>query len=406
MQIYDNLTVQPIGPSGLLAAQTSAWQVGQLLAATVVEALGAGQLSLRINGQLLTAQTQLALKPGATLTLQVMSSGEQPTLAVVESPVEPDTQLQAWRVALPLQEPLPPLLNTVVALASAPEGSPTTPGQAIASIAGQILGSLSDIQAVVHPSGLKAAIVNSGLFLETRLSAAADEGRDAAGIAVTDFKAGLLRLASALRAAATAPALVETDPGGGTVPTGRSAAVPAQSSTPAAALTQGSASALPGLQHPIDASAQALIRQTGAALARLQLNQLSSLPAEHGGTSIWALDLPVHCQDHIDVLRLRVEADERRGGPEGPRSWSVVLDLEPSNLGPVHARLTLNGVQVSTTVWAERPDTAALFANHLDELRVSMAHAGLAVATIGCYCGKAPAPGHSRMPDNLLDTRA
>ena len=430
MQISDNLTIRPTGPSGLLAAQTSAWQVGEILSATVVESLGSGQVSMRINGQLFTAQTSLTVKPGATLALRVVSSGEQPTLAVAPSTAEQDPQLQAWRIALPLQEPLQPLLDVVAAFASDTAESTGTPAQGIARIAGQILGGLPDVQEVAHPAGLKTAVLNSGLFLESRLLAAANEGGGAASVSVTDFKAGLLRLAGALRESAAAPAAAGSESGGSALPTARAAAVPARDSMQAAPLAQNSlpaagSTSLPGrssitntppgqnsasaslpLQLPPDLTGKAPVHQAEAALARLQMNQLSSLPAEHGGTPMWVLDLPVRREDQVDVLRLQVEADDRRDRPQELRSWSVSLGLEPGNLGPVHVRLTLHGGQISATVWAERPDTAALFAIHLEDLRAGMTHAGLAVGAMGCYCGKAPAPARVRMPEKLLDTRA
>ncbi|MHB8346445.1 MAG: flagellar hook-length control protein FliK [Acidiferrobacterales bacterium] len=441
MQISDNLSVQPAGSPGQPEILTAAWQVGQILDATVVDTPGPGQISLRIGGQLLIAQSQMTVQPGTVLALRVVSGGEQPTLAVATTPAGPDPQLQAWRVALPLQEPLPPLLNTVAVLASTQEQSSVTPGPAFSNIAGQVLGSLPDTQAVAHPAGLKAAMLNSGLYLESRLLAAANEAGGASGIALTDLKAGLLRLASALRAATAAdplPAGTESDasipppehgiaaPVGNTpqaaspvkntaqaVPlvqnsmaTADNAAPPVQNAAAKAPFVQNTASTSPLLQQLPVPSAQTPLRQVEAALARLQMNQLSSLPAGHGGTPMWIFDLPVRHNDQIDVLRLQVEADDRHDGRHESRSWSVTLDLEPSNLGPVHARVTLNGDQISTTVWAEQPDTAALFTGHLDELRASMTRAGLTVAAMGCFCGKAPASGNARMPEKLLDTRA
>ncbi len=430
MQISDNLTIRPTGPSGLLAAQTSTWQVGEILSATVAEALGSGQVSMRINGQLFTAQTSLTVKPGATLTLRVVSVGEQPTLAVAPSTAEQDPQTQAWRVVLPLQEPLQPLLDVVAALANDTAESTATPAQVVFRIAEQILTSLPDVQEVARPAGLKTAVLNSGLFLESRLLAAANESGSAAGISVADFKAGLLRLTSALRESTTDPAAAGSEFGGSALPPARGDAVPARGSMQAAPLVQNSlpsvsntsllvqssittkppgqnsVSASPPLQLPPDLTGKAPVHQVEAALARLQMNQLSSLPAEHGGTPMWVIDLPVRREDRVDVLRLQVEADDRRGHSQELRSWSVSLGLEPSNLGPVHVRLTLHGGQISATVWAERPDTAALFAIHLEELRAGMTQAGLAVGAMGCYCGKAPASAHVRMPEKLLDTRA
>ncbi len=293
-------------------------------------------------------------------------------------------------------------------------------------------------------------MLNSGLYLESRLLAAANEPGGAAGVALTDLKAGLLRLASALRAAGADLFPAGTESGTSIPGLEQGFAAPVQNSAQAAALVKYTALTVPSgqdtpptappvqnsmatadgaeppvqipasgtpsvpdtgfatplLQHLPVFSAPLQLRQVEAALARLQMNQLSSLPAEHGGTPMWIFDLPMRRNDQMDVLRLQVEADDQRNGQQELRSWSVTLDLEPNNLGPVHARVTLIGGQISTTVWAEHPDTAALFTGHLDELRGSMTRAGLTVAAMGCFCGKAPTPRNARMPEKLLDTHA
>lgn len=429
MQISDNLTVQPAtGTSGPVLAQTRAWEVGQLLSATALGNLGPGQISLRIAGQSLTAQTRLAVEPGTTLTLRVVAAGEQPTLAVVSPAAESDPQLQAWRTALPLQEPLPPLLDAVVALAGGASTAepPVSPAPAIAKIARQVLGGLADVQTVARPAGLKKAILDSGLFLEARLSAAA-KGGDTTGITITDLKAGLLRLANALQETPTAPIptaeAIAQEPPGATVQVPADTRPTAQAGDPAPAIgspgqaTHYSSSAASAARDSMvasslqratsasDPSPQNPIRQVEAALARLQMNQLSSLPTGSGEALIWAIDLPIRLEDRVDVLRLRVEGEDRRGHPKGSFAWSVSLDLEPNGLGSVQARLTLLDRQISANVWAERPQTAALFATHLDELRDGMTRAGLTIAAMGCYCGKAPQIGAGRMPEKLVDTR-
>ena len=216
-------------------------------------------------------------------------------------------------------------------------------------------------------------------------------------------------LGRALRAAAALPA-------GGSAPT-PPAAPPA---APASALARVLLTTGLGLPHPpppplrgqpplpqarTTASLQSLppapvlrtelLQQAEASVARLQLHQLASLPQPGRDTGMeWLLDLPVRRGEETDVWSLGIRRDEDRGGREAERQgplWTVQLAFDLPGLGPMQARVSLRGEQVSTWFWATREETLPLLRAHLQDLRRELETNGLRVAELHCLRG--PMPG-------------
>jgi hypothetical protein len=152
-----------------------------------------------------------------------------------------------------------------------------------------------------------------------------------------------------------------------------------------------------------------LLQQAEASLARLQLNQLASLPQGRDTGLEWLLDLPVRRGEETDIWSLGIRRDEGEDGrdPEqqGPL-WTVQLAFDLPGLGPMQARVSLRGEQVSTWFWATREETMPLLQDHLRELRRELEASGLRVGELHCLRG--PMPGNagaaqSRRP--ILDER-
>ncbi len=86
--------------------------------------------------------------------------------------------------------------------------------------------------------------------------------------------------------------------------------------------------------------------------------------------------------------------------------WKVDLafDLEP--LGPlqVHAQL-LRGT-LSSQLWAERPDSAALIEHELGYLRERLIACGLAVGELACSHGAPPSGPRTALEQRWIDENA
>jgi len=185
------------GLPGLSATSTPAaqpqWQTGQLLQATVTES-GIGKVLLAIGNRQVSAQTSLPLEKGQQLALQVRSLGEQPVLKIISALQEPPLASMV-RLLLPRQAPFTPLLANMSQLARLP--NPPTP-PLLNELVRSTLRQMPDIQTVSTQQGLKKAIGDSGIFLESRL--VQSTGTPAAPAAIqSDFKANLLRLVQLVR---------------------------------------------------------------------------------------------------------------------------------------------------------------------------------------------------------------
>jgi hypothetical protein len=143
------------------------------------------------------------------------------------------------------------------------------------------------------------------------------------------------------------------------------------------------------------------------ALARIQLNQLASLPQDDGARLCWQLELPLRLGQELHDWGIRVERDATGGGRgEAAASWTVRLafDLEP--LGPVQVRVRLEAGGVSGTFRAERGETVGLIDGRLDLLRRRLEAVGLEVTGLSSLRGlvRPPTPSFRDVP--LVDETA
>lgn len=346
-----------------------AWQVGQLLAATVESVAPSGQVRLRIHNQSLTAQSQLNLRPGQQLQLEVLRAGAQPVLKLQAPAAADDIGTQALRQALPRQLPITPLLSQLSTLAA---GVPNAKADAPSTAWQSLWQSLSSSQSLSQASGLKQAILNSGLFLEARLASGQTQNIG------QDFKAQLLRLVARL--------------GDGT--TSVRGAPPAEAAARQAAAADAA--------EFVD---KALLAQAQGSLARVQSAQLHQLAEPNTQGMQWSLEIPARHERGAHLVRLDIERDAQAPEQGAAPRFSVQLSLDLPGLGPVHARLGLSGQSVDLSLWAEHADTVELFGRQLNELRTALQTAGLDVARLSCQQGGAPPRRSSTLPP-LLDTRA
>lgn len=341
--------------------------VGQVLQAKVVGRSTDGTVTLRDNrGIQMAAHSTLAFKPGEQLTLRVESLGRQPVLRVLTQPSGDAVELQALRHILPRQQPLAPLMNQLRAVSQDSASLGFQPSQELSVTARQVHALVRPLSDVLVPARLQQAVLNSGLFLESRL--AAGGGATERWSVTQDLKGGLLRLS----------AVLENHPNAATSSTQRASAE-------TAALRTGldSPPASPGKEgEPL----RELLRQTEGVLARMQVRQLSSTGPHANGVTAWHVEVPVTNNGQTEVLPLQFER-ENDDGDDQTAIWSVKLAVELESLGKLYARVVLAAGTVSTTLWAERPETAVLAKRHLAGLQDAFVTAGLPVGVVCCQQG-------------------
>ena len=314
-----------------------------------------------------------------------------PTLAT-PSILPPEAALSALvGEAVAVQDSLAPLLADLGAALSS--GALPPAAQATAQ---QILQSQAPLEAMLSAQDLRVAIRQSGLFLEAALAAAVlKPGEAAAQPSALDLKALLLQLptdlASQDQAAAQQAAPL----------TARQTQIQAQRAArrPAPPIpggpTRGQPPAEPSLEPGADAPSQAhaLTHEAHAALARLQLSQLASLPRTDG-TARWSFELPVASEGGTAMAQFEISRDGggHRGADPGAPVWRArfSLNLEPS--GPVHADISLSPGRTRATLWAEREDARVRLSADQDELVAALAGETAGDAAVRVLGGAPPAP--------------
>ena len=191
-------------------------------------------------------------------------------------------------------------------------------------------------------------------------------------------------LQRAIEAAATALPPRATAAPSSVTPPATSATTTLPASEPAAGTVSPAppfAGVVPTPQTPVQATVDLLnrfghlrldlLQQTEAALGRIHLNQLASLPreAEHRLVE-WLFDIPVRRGDTIDLWSARVYRDSDDESQQRDRptvQWRVQLAFDLPGLAPMQAQISLQGESVATRFWATEASTLPLLREHLHD---------------------------------------
>ena len=186
--------------SDLASFIQTAKQTQEILQAKILDIKTNGQLLLDIAGRKFTAQTKLPLQVGQTLPVQFQGSDKQIQLKILPDLTSPLTSIlqQAIRQTLPKQMQFAPLFNNIQFLRK-PEKQllPKIP-----LLAQRHLKSLTDnfssAKQLSQATGVKQAILNSGLFLESKIAKHNDTQTPIAAIK-SDFKAKVYQIIETLK---------------------------------------------------------------------------------------------------------------------------------------------------------------------------------------------------------------
>jgi hypothetical protein len=362
--------LQVLPTSGTPAARSL--EPGQVLHALVTAAASGNQVILRVGSMDLMARTELALTAGQALVLQVVKGGELPELRVLRPPTDQELVAQALRATLPRQLPLTEILAGIA------EAWQRAAGAAIPAPVARDITAL--LRALAPPApdaaALRRAFDESGLLFEAKLAQGRFDPADVKGILVRL----LARLAETRQNEAGArPEHAPPDR-------------EAETATPATARLLSD-----------------IGRQLEGALARIQWEQLASLPADGEPRQVWHLQLPLGDPGSPrDGVSLRFEHEPGQGRTAAAERWSVALQFSLEPIGPLHVRLTLAEGAVASAFWAERAESVAVIRDHLPMLEAALNAAGLQVGRLSAQAGRPPQPAADIPPPvtGLLDERA
>lgn len=257
--------------------------------------------------------------------------------------------------AMARQNSVAPLLASLAALVARPGAIP----EPVLRAALQVLGQ----RATFPPSGptaqtVEAALAKSGVYLEAGL---------AKGAPAADLKSALVALKGA---AATwfggnpAPVTAVNQP-----------APPLRGLPPRAEPVD-----LPQLPEAPREAARALHSQADAALSRVKLMQLASLPdadLARAPAPELRMEVPFLVGQQVVMAQFQVLRDREHQRPDGKRGWTMRFAMNFAEAGEVGAEIGLLGRSVNVALWAADPDTAADLEAALPELAPALAAIGL-----------------------------
>ncbi|MCU7862732.1 MAG: flagellar hook-length control protein FliK [Candidatus Thiodiazotropha sp. (ex Lucinoma borealis)] len=374
----------PIQTSGKSLLQNL--QPGQILQGTALSDNINNSIRLQIGVTRLIAQTTMKISAGQPLTLQVEKVGNLPELRVLILPSQTELKAAALKNVLPRQQPLPQLLKAMTQiLAGSNSTSPLPPPvkQAVNSLLMRIVS--------IDDPAFKAQISNA-----LQLSGTQSEARLLnQNIGTTDFKLNLLRLIGLIK-----PLISQGKPLEQTIlvqpPQVNPSPIPIP--TPTATASQETSSTTKLLFD--------LFKHLDGAVARIQTNQLSSLPTEDPARQVWQFELPIRQGNSFDLFHFRIGRDGSKSGEGDETAWSLTLHMNLQPLGPMKIRLHLLGEVISTVIWSEMPDTTSLIKRHLGKLRTGLESAGLEVKKLDAFQGSAKIENELPNEHSLLNEKA
>lgn len=384
------------------------------------------------------SQIKQSFRPGERLALEVIR--EQPLAVQLKAgaPTRAEMIQQYQRDLLPQFNRISPALTTLNQLPAEMTLSPP-----VRQSLTQLMQGLSERHNLQQPDGLRQALNNSGLFLESRL-----KNTPTQSVFGQDLKANLLQLAQQLRTELAQPGqprvldnpalmqklplevqtalrqLVGTPQELRNLPAQVPPALASRGQTPmqllvgllsglAGQTTQSPPASSPaspsanltGVQAFIQAREMAsapaqqvairaaewqilreLLREVESASARIQFNQLSMLrdPDNTSSNNVWLFDLPVKDKQQLEMMQMRLEQHTGDKNNNDEAIWQVQLNLETQNLGPMQARISLHQQNVQVVLLAERQESSDMLSRHIDELNQRLDKLGMNVSHLSC----------------------
>ncbi|MBI1986778.1 MAG: flagellar hook-length control protein FliK [Nitrospinae bacterium] len=336
-------------------APEARFQVGDILKGTVLSVLGKEMATVRLGGMELVALTPQPLQDGEAIVVRVEQLKPQFTVRLLPQEVGAQDRLSAlFRLYLPQKIPLgEAILPLARMLRAAPAISPA------------IQETLRDLELFLQawspdppqedsdswgrgdplrggaPTArdIRLQLQRSGVFYESRLVEWIARGKEGplSRMAERDLKGLLLKIEQWL---------------------GEESARLAQ---------QGQSLPEPGA---------GISRSVKTLLANIELNQLANQQAsEHGGWMLY--QLPGGASVSPFTIRLYVHRDGGKGQEkEKPDYLKLVLMLEPRNLGPLRADLSLLGKRLSARIYVAFEETRQFLDSWLPDLANAFRDAG------------------------------
>jgi flagellar hook-length control protein FliK len=227
---------------------------------------------------------------------------------------------------------------------------------ALKRLAREILDSIPQVKNVHDPRQLKKSINNSGLFLETKLAYSKEKNST---LIQADFKAQLLKLQAAFKQALN---VKKTEK-----------------------LQSNDVNLIKEMQQ-----------KTESSLARIILNQLTSLPREDGSRQVWILDLPFLNKETADSVKIKINQEKKQ------ENWTVNITVSPPELATIHCKISCFDKTINTRFWSDTQEVVTKITQQLDYLKLQFEKAGINPGQMTAHTGIPNTENYHEITDQSL----
>jgi uncharacterized protein (UPF0147 family) len=380
------------------------------------------------------------LKVGQNLSLEIVKAGTTPEFKIIPASINiPEAKVTEFiKQFLPRHEAPPLLLNQLIKDLPQLMKNESVP-QALKDIAAKIIQNLPPKEQLITSQGLKQAIINSGLFLEAKLSPAMAQELPQL-IKNESVPQSLQRIAAEILQNLTQKeASVINSPDGGTDTKQRLDKLPnpAKANPLTEAADAGVKNAIQGasiedfkanLLKFIHALKQELGQQgaqqhnqvdldllknlqnkTENTIAKLALDQLMSLPKDDNPKQQWIIDIPFIDRHQAETVKIEIQQDKERKQQSGGSDWSVNITITPPELGTIHCMVSYRDDRINTFFKSRNVQTTELIKHNLDYLKNQLEESGLTTGHMDAHADsqKTQAPHQLELGGKkLFDDRA
>lgn len=405
-------------------------KLGQVLNATVTAKLGGNLIELMANNHKIQAHTERPLETGQQLRLKVESLNNPILLKAIETKTLAQqnqlAELQNSRSdllknALPKSPNFEPLIKTLNTILTTPAVKTSLPPQITQQLQ-NLMQTLAAPSQLSNKEGLKQALKQSGLFLESHLSNLSHQKTNSqqSTLVQNDLKGNLLKLLSLLKQSTgnekTQSSQIKTTHSNSQTPSAATLTTPSrtaitenqiskQAELPSSLQTtktnQQSNNQMIDLPKFIDKPET--IKFIEQALSKIMIQQNNAVVLDKAELPVWNASIPVLDKKHIDHLDLTVYQETKEANSQEHSLWSVELALEMSGLGKLYAKLSLYNGELNTSLWAEQIETLELVEQNLASLEKQLSKAGLKVNSLTTLHDKPEFQPQSIQANKLID---
>ncbi|MCF7967433.1 MAG: flagellar hook-length control protein FliK [Methylobacter tundripaludum] len=377
------------------------------------------------------------LKPGQSLNLEIVKTGPTPTFKIVPASANiPEAKITEFvKQFLPRHEASPIMLNQLIKDLPQLMKNESVP-QALKDIAAKIIQNLPPKEQLITSQGLKQSIVNSGLFLEAKLPSSMTQAellkelpqliknasvpqslqRIAAEILqnLTQKEPLLNSPSKPIAEAESAP--LKTNPASPPIETPKSTAGLITDDFKGnllkfiQALKQEIVHQGEQLSNQVDLDLlKNLQHKTENTVAKIVLDQLTSLPKDDNPKQLWIIDIPFIDRQQAESVRIEVQRDKENNQQSGSHDWSVNITITPPGLGTIHCLVSYQNDVINTFFKSPAIQTTELIKHNLDYLKNQLEESGLKTGHMDALDGAQkpqPAHPHQLTGKKLFDDKA